>query len=103
MNAHPNELGLTGGDLLTGESHEIARIWVTNNAGSSVWINAGLIADPHVFGFLMADTIRHAAKAYAGTYGMDEGKALQAIVDGVGEELREQVNTVTTLQAGSLN
>ena len=102
-NQHPNELSLDKGDVLTDESHEVARIWITNNAGSSVWISAYLIEDPHVFGFLKADTIRHAAKAYAGTWELDESAALQAIVDGVAEELREQFNKVETLQEGELH
>jgi len=56
-----------------------------------------------VFGYLLADTIRHAARAYAGTWGIAEDAALQAIVDGVSAELRDQVTTITTIQEGTLN
>ena len=56
-----------------------------------------------MFGYLIGDTIRHAARAYAGTFELDEDEALQAIVDGVGEELREQFNRIDTIQEGSLN
>ena len=103
MTDGPHEIALTGGDELTAESHEVARVWITNNAGSSVWINAGILEDPTVFGFLIADTVRHAARAYASTWDLDEGEALQAIVDGLGEELREQFNDITTLQEGKLS
>ena len=103
MSTHPNEIALENGDTLTEDSHEVARVWITNNAGSSVWIKAFMLEDPRVFGFLMADTIRHAAKAYAGAWNLDENEALQAIVNGVAEELREQFNDVETIQEGSLN
>jgi hypothetical protein len=100
---HPNEISLEDGDILTDDSHEVARVWITDQGGSSVWISAWLLEDPKVFGYLMGDTIRHAARAYAGTFDMDEDEALQAIVDGVTEELREQVNPIETIQEGSLN
>ncbi len=98
-----NAITLDGGETLTAASSEVARIWITDGAGSSVWIQAGLLEDPKVFGYLMADTIRHAARAYAGTWSIDEGAALQQIVDGVTEELRDQVTDITTIQEGSLN
>jgi len=100
---HPNAIDLEGGDILTDESHEVARVWITQNGGSSVWIAAFLLEDPKVFGYLMADTIRHAALAYASTYGTDEDASLQAIVDGLAEELREQFSDIDTIQEGSLN
>ena len=80
---------------LSAESAEVVRIWVTNNAGSTVFIDAEVLADPQVFGFLIADTVRHAAKAYAQAWDLEEGDALQSIVDGLGEELREQFNVIT--------
>jgi hypothetical protein len=100
---HPNAINLEGGDRLTEESHEVVRVWITDNAGSSVWIAAYLLEDPKVFGYLMSDTVRHAARAYASTYGIGEAEALQAIVDGLGEELREQFSSIDTIQEGSLN
>ena len=103
MQEPKHAIKLENGDELTDESSEVARIWVTNNAGSSVWIDAGVLDDPHVFGYLMADTIRHAARAYAGTWSLDEGEALQSIVNGLTEELRDQVSAITTIQEGSLN
>jgi hypothetical protein len=96
---HANAIVLDKGAQLTSESVEVARIWITNGAGSNVLIDAGILEDPTVFGYLIADTIRHAA----GTWGIDEDAALQAIVDGVGTELREQFTTITTLQEGTIN
>jgi hypothetical protein len=99
----PQEIALTDGDVLTDESVEIARVWITNNAGSSVWIAAYVLEDPAIFGHLMGETIRHAAKAYAQTWNLDEGAALQAIVDGTFAELRDQVGNIETIQEGSLD
>ena len=100
---HANAIQLENGDALTDDSHEVARVWITNGGQSSVWIAAYLLEDPKTFGYLMADTVRHAALAYANTHGLDEDEALQAIVDGLGEELREQFNEISTLQKGSLD
>ena len=90
----PGPIAIPDG-LLAAGSAEVARIWVTDGAGSTVLIDAEVLADPTVFGFLIADTVRHAAKAYAAAWGVGEDAALQAIVDGLSEELREQFNEVT--------
>lgn len=103
MNEPTHAIELENDGLLTDASVEVARIWVTDGAGSSVWIDARILADPVIFGYLMADTIRHAARAYATTYDADEAAMLQAISDGLVEELREQFTTITTIQEGSLN
>ena len=98
-----DEIALENGDVLTEDSAEVARIWVTDGAGSSVWIRASVLEDPKVFGYLMADTIRHAARAYAAGYDLDENDALQAIVDGVAEELADQFGEIETIEEGRLN
>ena len=103
MADHPHAISLEQGDKLSGESYEVARVWITNGAGSSVWIDPGILDEPEIFGFLIADTVRHAARAYAARYALPEEEALQRIVDGIGEELREQFTEITTLKDGSLN
>ena len=103
MEPPKNQIALEDGDDLTDESHEIARIWITNNGGSSVWIAAYALDGARSFGHLIADTIRHGARAYATTYGLSEEEALQEIVDGVGEELREQFEIIEMIQPGGLN
>ncbi len=104
MTAEPQgAIRLENGDVLTDDSAEIARIWITNGAGSSVWIAAHIVENPTIFGYLMADTMRHAAKAYAGTWSIDEAAALQAIVNGAGEQLRDQFGNIETIQEGKLN
>lgn len=103
MSEPKHAIKLENGDTLTDESAEVARIWITDGAGSSVWIDAGVLQDPTVFGYLIGDTIRHAARAYAQTWDLDEEAALQAIVDGAFSELRDQVGDIETIQEGSLN
>lgn len=88
---------------LGAESYEVVRAWVTNGAKSTVWIDARLLEDPTIFGYLISDTVRHGAKAYSATYGMDESKALEAIVAGLSAELRNQVGDLTVIQEGGLN
>lgn len=96
-------IALENGDELTDDSWEIARVWITNNNGSHVWIAAYALDGARSFGRLMGDTIRHGARAYATTYGLDEQDVLQEIVDGVGDELREQFENIETIQPGSLH
>ncbi len=103
MSEPKNAITLENGDTLSDDSAEVARIWVTDGAGSSVWIDATILQDPTVFGYLIGDTIRHAARAYATTWGIDEDAALQAIVDGTFTELRDQLGDIDTIQEGGLN
>jgi hypothetical protein len=94
---------LEGAEDLGADSAEIARVWINDEGGASVWIAAFRLEDPKIFGYLMADTIRHAARAYAGTWSIDENAALQTIAAGLSEMLRDQIGTITTIQDGSLN
>lgn len=102
-NQPKNQIALVRSEHLGEDSREVARIWVTNGAGSSVWIDAGVLADPGVFGFLVADTIRHAARAYAAAWGMSEQAALEAIVRGVDADLCDPDGEVTTVANGRPN
>jgi hypothetical protein len=98
--SHENELALEDGDLLTADSHEIARIWVTNGAGSNVWINPTALSEPIEFGYLMADALRHAARAYSMAWDVQEVDALQLMCDGLLAELREQVRDIEMIKFG---
>lgn len=69
--------------LLGKDSAEVARIWVTDRKGSTVLIDAGVLADPEMFGVLMADTIAHGAKAHARALGMSEEEAAALIWRGL--------------------
>ena len=89
--SHSNEIEL-GGVELAEESYEVARLWVTNGAGSTIWVDARVLEDPRSFGYLVADAIRQAALSYSMIYGGSKDDAMKAIVDGVGEELDEHLN-----------
>ena len=100
---HPGAIPLENGDPLGPEAAELIRAWINDEGMASVWIAAYRLEDPKIFGYFLSDIVRHGARAYASTYELDEGEALQAIVDGLSEQLREQFSTITTIQDGSLN
>ena len=71
------------GVTLGKDSAEVARIWITNQRGSTVLIDPGVLSDAEMFGVLMADTIDHAAKAHAHMLGITEAQAAALIWRGV--------------------
>lgn len=103
MSQPKNAIELEGAEALTDDSVEVARIWVTDGAGSSVWIDAGVLADPHVFGILMAETVRHAARAYATSWGLAEDDALERITEGLVATLEHRPAAVIPLRPPALN
>ena len=82
---------------------EIARVWIDEGGEVVVLVAAYAMEDPRAFGHLMADTIRHGARAYAGTWEIDEQAALQTMIDGFVEEMRDRAANLTTIQQGSLD
>jgi hypothetical protein len=98
--SHPNEIEL-GGIELTDEAYEVARLWVTHSAGSSVWVDARVLEQPRDFGYLIADAIRHAAFAYSQVWNLDKDDAVKAIAAGVAEELEQQFGKHVSTQDGS--
>lgn len=100
--SHPHAIDLEDhGEPLSADAGEIARIWIDGHA--RVWIAAYRLEDAREFGRLMADTVRHAAVAYSVAWDLDEDAALQQIVDGFSEELREQIDEIITIEKGGLN
>ena len=97
---HANEIEL-GGIELTDEAYEVARLWVTNNAGSSVWVDARVLEDPRTFGYLLADAIRQAAFAYSQVWGLEQGDAAKAIAAGLAEELEQRLTIEGGIENGS--
>lgn len=89
--SHPNEIEL-GNVPLAEESYEVARLWVTDKAGSTVWVDANILEDPRSFGYLLADAIRQAAFAYSKVYGTDQEVALRGVVKGLVEELGDELH-----------
>jgi len=94
---HPNEIEL-GGVELADQSYEVARLWVTHNGGSNVWVDARVLDDPKTFGYLLADAIRQAAFAYNQVWGLTQDGAAKAIAAGVAEELEQRLTIEDEIQ-----
>ena len=101
MAEHPNALQLENGDNLGPEAAELIRAWINDEGYASVWIAAYLLEGPENFGRFLADVARHGALAYASTWTIDESRALQGIVEGLTDQLREQFSNVEMIQQGS--
>ena len=90
MTEPKNVIPLIHDGALTDDSWEIARVWVTHNEGSHVWISAWALDGAKNFGHLMVDTIRHGAAAYAQHTGVPFEQALQAILGSVMGDLQAE-------------
>jgi len=83
------------------ESREIARLWVTNFGGATVFVNP-LVLPPAQFGMLLAQTLRHAAAHYVDWDGLDERAVIGVMLGGFENELLDP-NDIETLAGGGLN
>jgi hypothetical protein len=86
MTEPANSIQLAGVQVLGDTSVEIARLWVTNGGGSTVFIDARRMPDAAMFGMLLADTAGHAANAYAKALGISHEEALKRVWDGMDAE-----------------
>src|SRR5687767_10991479 len=68
------------------DSTEIARLWVEDGGPGTFFINAYKMPEPEMFGMMIADTVRHAARAYAHALEISEEEAAEAIWQGADEE-----------------
>ena len=86
MTEPKNAIPLAGVQVLSDESVEIARLWVTNGGGSTVFIDARRMPDAAMFGMLLADTAGHAANAYAAALGISVEDAMKRVWSGMDKE-----------------
>lgn len=91
------QIHVEGYDFLD-RSVEVARLWVQNGGPATCIIDPGLLQQPELFGMLMVDTVRHAARAYAQCYGMTEEAALARIWDGLDAEREMNTTPLSTIQ-----
>jgi len=91
------QIHVEGYDFLD-RSLEVARLWVQNGGPATCIIDPTLLREPEMFGMLMVDTVRHAARAYAQCYGMTENAALSRIWDGLGAERDRPTSPLKTIQ-----
>ncbi|MEG3179908.1 DUF5076 domain-containing protein [Sphingomonas sp. LT1P40] len=91
----PHEIKLDP-KLLQGDAREIARLWVTHRGPATVFLAPGHLADPAMFGMLLVDTARHAARAYAQALGLSEEEALQRLLLGFDAERGTPTSALST-------
>jgi hypothetical protein len=91
------QISLAGYDFLE-SSVEVARLWVENGGPATCIIQPERLSEPEMFGMLMVDTVRHAARAYSQCYGMPEGEALERVWAGLDAERDQHTTPLDTLQ-----
>ncbi len=72
-------------DVTENGGHEVVRAFVSNGAVSVAMRRS--FDDPFVWGMLLVDLARHAARIYAAEADMSEGEAMARIVEGLQAEL----------------
>lgn len=82
MSEPKNAITFRNPGTLSDNSHEIARLWVTDGGASTVLVNPHRMPDAGLFGLLIADTVQHGATAYAKALGISEADALEQILRG---------------------
>ncbi len=91
------QIYVEGYDFLD-HSLEVARLWVQDGGPATCIIDPMVLREPEMFGMLMVDTVRHAARAYAQCYGISESAALSRIWDGLDAERDCPTSPIRTIQ-----
>ena len=81
-------------DVTDNGGHEVLRAFVSNGAVSVAMRRS--FDDPFVWGMLLADLARHAARIYAAEAEMSEAEAMARIVEAVQAELETSTDTGAT-------
>ncbi|MGL4443882.1 MAG: DUF5076 domain-containing protein [Alsobacter sp.] len=81
-------------DVVENGGHEVVRAFVSNGAVSVAMRRS--FDDPFVWGMLLVDLARHAARIYATEAEMSEGQAMARIVEGLQAELDNPTDTGAT-------
>lgn len=84
-------------DAIEHGGHEVVRAVVVEGAVSVAMRRS--FDDPFVWGVLLVDLARHAARIYAAEAGMGEDEAMARIVDGMQSELDNPTDPGTTSAA----
>lgn len=90
------QIAVEGFDFLD-QSVEVARLWVQNGGPATCIIDPSVLGAPEMFGMLMVDAIRHAARAYAQCYGLTEDAALTRIWAGLDAERDDHTTPLNTI------
>ena len=81
-------------------SSEIARLWAEDGGPGTFFINAYKMPEPEMFGMLMADAIRHGARAYAHALEISEDEAEALIWVGLDAERANGGGDMSTIDPG---
>lgn len=81
----------------------LVKAWINVEGYADVEIAAYQLEGPDNFGRFLADIARHGALAYATTWDIDENSALEQIVAGLSEQLRNQESEIITTKSGNLS
>jgi hypothetical protein len=76
---------------------------INDEGYADVRIAAYQLEGAYNFGRFLADVARHGSLAYATTWSLDEGEALEQICAGLSDQLRDQTSKLTKIQDGSLD
>jgi hypothetical protein len=76
------------------DATEVLRAFVLDGGLSIAFVRA--FEEPDIWGLLLVDIARHAARAYAGESGYSEEQALARIIDMFESELERSTDTGTT-------
>jgi hypothetical protein len=68
------------------KSVEVTRMWVEDGGPANFFIAPDALVGPEMFGMLMTDCVRHAARAFAQCHDISEGEALERIWVGLDAE-----------------
>lgn len=82
---HRNELSIPPTVAADLQSHELARIWVTQGS-QHVSIATGVWDDPAAWGIMLVDLAKHIANSYVQTQGLEVDAVLDRIREGFDAE-----------------
>ena len=100
LSAPEGEISVAGYDFLK-SSVEVARLWVQHEGPGHFIINAHRLEDPAMFGMMLVDCLRHAAKAYAFANDASEGEMLERIWEGLDAERERHTTPIRTIREGT--
>ena len=81
--------------LDTSEDIEVARIFINNNEGTLVVVNAKPLDEAFAFGVIAVDFMKHAAQAFAREKQCDPNEAFQGILRGLMAELQDETGEMS--------
>lgn len=93
-----NELFIPEKARNTKNSSELIRVWTTPESDIHVAIRTGVWSDPAAYGIVLADLVKHIARGFHQTNGMDEKVAAARIIEGFAAE----INSPTDIPSGNI-